>query len=310
MNEDAVFASDGEADDVTVDEAEVTAEDTESPETADTDESEVEASADDDTEGEDDSEDGDEPEEIEFNFHGKKLRVAKDALPEELATEVDQFVRNAESVTARKLQDVAERSKSLEAREAAVEKITSINGEVLDTYSRGLQLKSEIEQLSQLDLNAMWQSNPDQARRVSDQLSRKQAEFQRVVNQVSQKEGELTHAQQEERSRRIEEGKAVIESQVKGFATEKLPEVIDYAVNALGMDKDSAESDWALNPALTLAVWKASQFDKMQSQASKPKPKPKPAEPVKGRTGKGGKANRAVKDMSTGDLAKYLGLPG
>lgn len=241
-----------------------------------------------------------EPEEIEFNFHGKKLRVPKGSIPDELATQVDEFVRNAESVTARKLQDVAEKVKSAEAREAVADKLLSINNEALDAYSRGLQLKAEIERLEAVDLYALRQSDPDKARWVSDELAIKRSEFQKSVNQVSQKEAELSNAQKAEIARRKSEGEAAIEKQIKGFKTEKLPAIIDYAVNTLGMPKDAAENDWALNPAITIAVHKAMLWDQAQASAKSAKPKPAQAQPVKPQKPKGQTRNTLdlVKDAS------------
>lgn len=262
---------------------------------------------------EDDDAEDEEPEieEIEFNFNGEKLRVPKGSIPDDLATKVDEFVRGAESNTTRKFQELAEKSKAVEAREQAAEKLLSLNNDTLETYSRGLQVKQEIEQLSQVDLSALWQSNPDEARRVSDRISQKQAEFQRIVSDVSHKEAELTQAQQAEIARRKEEGEAAIEKQMKGFKTEKLPAVIKYATETLGIDAKSAEADWALNPAMTLAVHKAMLYDQMQTTAKKANPKPTPAKPIKTQKGgTGAKAQKDVSAMSAAEMAKHLGLPG
>jgi len=286
-------------------------------EAAEVEEVEAEEAETDEIEADETEEEGEEPdpeeteedEEVELNFGGNKKTFSAKGTAKEVAAQAQEFADSVWSDYTRKTQDIAERAKTIEARESAVEKLQSLNGETLDAYSRGLQIKAEIEQLQGVDLNALWQSEPDRARRISDQLSKKQAEFQQVVSTVSQKEAELTQAQQAEMQRRIAEGEAKIESKVKGFKAEKLPEVIDYAVNNLGMDKDQASRDWALNPEVTLAVWKAAQYDKMQAQAKK-SPKPKPAEPVKGRSSKGGKAQRDVASMSPGEMAKLLGLPG
>lgn len=243
----------------------------------------------DDQDEQSDDEPEEEPEDIEFNFNGDKLRVPKDALPEELATKVDHFVRNAEAATTRKLQEVSEQRKALTDRETAVEKLMSLSGEALDNFSRGQHLQREIEQLSQIDLNAVWQSNPDQARRISDTLSQKQAEFSKVVQSVTAKEAELSEAQKAEIDRQKQEGTEVLERRIKGFKAEKLPIVLDYAVDKLGMDRKAAESDWALNPAITEAVYKAALWDRAQETTKKSSPKPAKAKPVKARkVGTGG----------------------
>lgn len=232
-----------------------------------------------------------EPEFDEFDFGGNKLQLPKGSVPDELRTKIDEFTKGTWGDYTRKSQEHAERSKAVEARERAVEKIVSLNGEALQTYSQGLQLKAEIEQLSQIDVNALWQSDPDRARRISDTLARKQAQFQQVVQQVSQKETEMSKAQAEELSRRKEEGKAVIERRVKGF-TEKLPEVLDYVVEHHGMDRKEAEENWSLNPSFAVMAYKAMRFDRMQqAQKKTPAPKTPPAQPMKPVANKGGRAS-------------------
>lgn len=265
--------------------------DTETEEGVETDEAEVdetEAEAE-ETDGDDEDEDQEEADEIEFDLGGgQKVTFKANATAKEIAEEAQRAFKAAEGNLTRKSQDVAERSKSIEAREGAVEKLMGLNNETLEVYSRGLRLREEIEQLSQqVADDRLWQSDPDRARRISDTLSRKQAEFHQTVNTVSQKEAELTQAQQAELARRRDEGAAVIEKQVPKFKAEKLPAVLDYAVNSLGLDRESAERDWAINPAMTIAAYKAMLYDNMQTEARKAKPKPAQAQPVKAAKSKG-----------------------
>ena len=251
----------------------------------------TETDADDDAEvsedGEDDSEDQD-PEIVEFDFGGNKMQLPKGSVPDELAEQIDKFTKGTWSDYTKKSQEIAESRKSLEAREGAVQKLESMNGEVLDSYATGRQLKAEIEQLQGVNLQALWQSDPDQARRVSDTLSAKQAQFQTTVNDVAQKEQELTQAQSAEMERRKDEGKQLIERQSPGFETLRKDDVVTYAVEKLGVDPDAAKDEWALNPAMTLAVEKAMMFDRMQAKAKKPATKPTQAKPVKPVAKKGG----------------------
>lgn len=272
---------------------------------------EVEAVA--ENEAENQEGDGGEPgeqeevvEEIEFDFGGNKMRVPKDAIPEEVAAELDKFTKGTWSDYTRKSQEVVETRKALEAREKAVEKIVSLNGDALNTYSRGLAVKAELEQLSNVDMNALWQSNPDQARQISDRISQKQAEFQSIVTQVSQKEQELTQTQQAELARRSEEGKQIIERRIKGFS-EKAPEVVDYVVKNYGMTKEEAET-WPLNPKTAEMAYKAMMFDRMQTKPKTPAPKQAaPVVPMKTRGS--ATAGKDVSKMSEREIAKYLGLP-
>lgn len=271
------------------------------PETEERQEEATDDNAEGQSEGGEPEGESEEIEEIELNFGGDKLRVPKSAIPQEVAEKISEFSKNLEAGVTKKFQEVAETRKSLEAREKAVEKLFSLNGEALQSYSKGLAIRSELEQLSQVDLNAMWQSDPDQARRISDTISRKQAEFQSVVAQVAQKETELTQAQQAELARRADEGRQLIEKRVKGF---KESEVVDYVVKTYGMTREQAET-WPLNPMTAEMAHKAMLYDRMQTA----KPAPKQAAPVVPMKAKGNSTVVDVSKLSGADMAKYLGYP-
>ena len=256
-------------------------------------------------EGEDLEGDESPPEEIEFDFGGNKLRVVKDSIPDEVAGEVDRFSKNIWSDYTKKSQAVADQRKSLEAREQAVQKFQGLQGEALETYSKGLTLRGEIEQLQGIDVNELWQSNPDQARRLSDTISSKQAQFNKVVNRVSELENGMGQAQAEGNSKAMAEGKAVMERRIKGFQ-DKVPEIAEYVSKSYGIDQASIDQ-WAMNPAGAEMAYKAMLYDKMKSKARKgQKVQPRVANPVKPIVGKGG--SRTTKDpdkMSADEWQKW-----
>lgn len=287
--------------------------------------SEIEAGADDGTEDADtdaDSEsDGDDadgeadgegaPEVVEFNFGGVKFSVPKGSVPEELTGKISEFIRTAEGQTTKRLQEVAEIRKSLEADRAAVQKLTNLNDDLLTTFTRGKQIRSELDQFAQVNFEALWQSNPDQARRLSDIKAQKQAEFDRVLNEVAQKEHAFTEAQNAEVGKQREAGRQAVAKQIPDFEAKVLPKVIDYAVKTLGLDPDTAANDWPLNPAMVIAVHKAQQYDEMQARAKlKPKAPTQQVKPTTPIRGKGGSGVRDVSKMSAAEMAKHLGLPG
>lgn len=286
MAEDATVADDGEVEEIETEEVEET-----EAEESEVDETESDETDEDETESEENDEDADEEVEVdEFNFGGNKVEIPKGAVPEELKQAIQKFSDGTWADYTKGKQDLSERAKTIEARESAVEKFESLQGESLENYSHGLRVKAEIEQLSSVDLNELWQSDPDQARRVSDALSAKQAEFQSIVNKVAQSEQALTKAQEDEISRRKEEGRQLIERRIKGF-NEK--EVVDYAIKA-GINEADA-GNWSLNPVFTEMAHKAMLYDRAQAGVSKPKPKPAQAKPVKAIKPKG-KAT-AAKDI-------------
>jgi hypothetical protein len=270
-------------------------------------ESEDDAEAD----GEGDDTDEEKPVEMDvFDFGGNKLEVPKGSVPEELAAEIDKFTKGTWSSFTKGSQANAEQAKALTARAEAVDRMTTINGEALASYSHGLQLRQEIEQLSlsEAELQAEWQSNPDQARRRSDMIASKQAEFQNVIAVVGQHEAALDEAQQGEFVRRSEEGKATLDRRIKDFSTKHAPEVVEFVVKEFGMDQADADK-WAVNPDLTQMAYESMMFRRMQAKAKAPNSKPAPAKPIKAMKAKGTSgANRNLDTMSDKEFRKAAGI--
>lgn len=224
-----------------------------------------------------------EPEEVEFDFGGNKVKLPANATAKEIADKVQEFAESLNKGAQEKFRLAADERKALEAERSAVQKIRGLEGEALETFSRGQTVKQELAQLRQIDINALWQSNPDQARRVSDAISAKQAEFNTIVQRVSQLEGQASHAERELTARRMSEGEAAIEKAIPGFKEKHLGELKDYATKA-GIP--AAElGNWALNPVFTTAMYKAMQWDKAQAAAVKAvKTQPALAHPMKAET--------------------------
>jgi hypothetical protein len=255
------------------------------------------------------AEEAEEVELVEFNFGGNKLEVKKGDLPPELESKVQEFADKTWSTFTKGQQDNAEQSKVLAERSAAVEKIVNLNGEALQTYSQGLQLRQEIEQLSSVDLNSMWQSQEpavrDRARQISDLLASKQADFNAIVNKVGQQEAALDEAGQADLALRSQQGVATLDKRIKDFSTTHAPEVVKYAVENYGMAQEDADQ-WQLNPTVTEMAYKAMMYDRMQAKAKKPKVTPakaKPVVPMKA-AGKSTAPANDYEKMSMNDYAK------
>lgn len=245
-------------------------------------------------------------EEVELNIGGDKLRFPKGTVPDEVVAKLTDFSKGLEASYTKKFQDVAEHRKSIEARAQVVEKMQGMTGDLLKTYSMGEAIKQELAELSQVNLNQLWQSNPDQARQVSDLIAVKQSQFQQILNRVTQTEQQLEQQKTAEIERMDTEGRALLDKRIKGFS-QKAPEVVEYAVKTYGIDRGEAER-YGLNPVAAEAMYKAMLYDRMQSARAQTKPKTATA-PVKP-VAKGGTANPtpSVAKMTTEQLAKHLGL--
>ena len=290
-------------------EAEVSTEESHT-ETIDTD---VEDSEENLEEGEDgytdDDEDADEdvPEYREYDFGGKKFQVNKDALSDEQAEQFESYGKGLQSDYTKKTQELAEQRKQIEAREQSAEKLLSLQGDTLDIYSKGLAIRQELAQLNEIDLNQLWQSNPDQARQVSDAISQKTKEFNATVQQVSAKEGEMAHTKQADQQAREIEGEKTLNARIPQF-TEKVGDVIDYFCKTYGADKKATEAGWRSDPVVTELAYKAMMFDKMKAKVKKgSKVNPATAtesKPVKGKGGRHKSNTPTDKDSAKDWLAK------
>jgi hypothetical protein len=258
---------------------------------------------------EEDAEEAETAEIIEFDFGGNKLEVPKDSVPPELATKIAEFTKGTWATFTKGQQDNAEQATALGVRETTVAKLNALNGDALQTYSHGLQLRAELEQLAQVDMNMLWQSDPDRARQLSDLHGAKQAEFQDTVARVGQQEQAVEQAQAENNARRIEEGRTYLDKHIKGFTATKHLELVDYVVDTYAMPRAKAEQ-WALNPMVTRMAYKAMILDRQTGAAKRSLAKPTQARPVKSPASSGAAtgAKRSPDDMSLGQLSKHLGL--
>lgn len=276
-------------------------------------EAEAETLASDEVEGEAGSEEGDDQEqpetveEIEFDFFGNKRVLPKGAIPDDLAAEIQGYAKDFEAANTRKTQAIAEQTKQVQAQQEVVVRLASLQGDAFETFSHGLQVKAEVEQLSAVDLNALWQSNPDQARRISDTLSAKQAQLRGIQNEVAQKEQAFQQAQQQDVAKRVEQGESLVKRMIPDF--DPAP-VMEYAMKQYGVSEQDART-WQLNPVAAAAMHKAMKYDQMQAKAKAAQPVTRKAQPVAPMKGKGKPAaSDDPGQMTAAAMAKYLGLPG
>jgi hypothetical protein len=246
-----------------------------------------------------------EPEAVEINVGGEKLRVPKGLVPEEVLNKVQDFATGLERSFTKKFQDVAEQAKGYESKIEIVEKLASLEGETLQTFSRGLQIKQQLAELKSIDHRALWQSNPDQARRLSDEVTRLEGELQHVIGETSRKEAEADQARRKFTEEQEAVGRQVVERQIKDFDESA---VMEYVTKTYGMTEEQAKT-WPQNPLTAIMAHKAMLYDRMQANA-KPKPaQVQPAKPLSPVKGKGGAGQKAPDTMTVQEMKKHLGLP-
>lgn len=270
-------------------------------------EEDAEADADADDADTDEGEE-DQTEVEEFDFGGNKLQLPKGSVPDELRDKIESFTKDIWSDYTRKNQTVSDKAKEVETREGVVNKLSTLTGSALESYSRGLAVRQELEQLSQIDMVSLWDEDPDQARIISDTISAKQAQLQTLVSQVNEYETQAKREEQAELARRLDVGQKIIEKAIPNFDGDAL---VKYAVEN-GIDEDDAKT-YAANPAIAIMGWKARQWDMMQAKA-KATPKPQstaPRAPVKAPASRGTAGNtvRDPEKMTDAQFRRHIGLP-
>ena len=198
-----------------------------------------------------------ETEEIELSFGARKLSVPKGAIPEDVLSVLRETADGMHTDYTQKTQNIAEQQREAEATRKQYAMLTEMSGEVRKAYLAGEAKAHRLGDLRSIDLRALWQSNPDQARLVSDEISLTEQEFQQQVQAVRHHQSQMDIVQQQETAKLEAAGRSEMMRLVKGFDAKAESELIEYAVKDGIREQDARQ--WHLNPKTAHFVWKAMQ---------------------------------------------------
>lgn len=219
-----------------------------------------------------------EPTAWEFNFAGNKMSVDRAQMPENVAFEVQEYLTGCNADYTRKSTANAELRQSLESREADIQAIQDMQADVMDLYAVARQAQTGLAQLSQIDMQQLWQSDPDQARQLSDQARQYQQQYDNASVAINEAEQKYRAKASEAEQTKEREGRNIMDRRIKDFSTKIAPKLVDHVVEEYGMDRDAAEK-WGLNPLFTELAYKAMLYDQAQAKLKKP-PKSEPPKPM------------------------------
>lgn len=211
----------------------------------------------------------------EVEYEGKKYNV-----PKELK---DALMRNVDYT--RKTQEVSEQRRALETQAQEIQQAAQRQRQYLQEYAQLTAIDAQIEQFSKVDFNALNQTDPVQAQQLFFQYSQLKDMRGNVVNSLTQKEQQALEMQRSQTARQVQESRAVLAREIKGWSPEVHKQLSDYAV---GMGFSQQEVANAINPNTWKLLHKAHQYDqiiqKTKSAASKPAAEPpKPATSIAAR---------------------------
>ena len=227
---------------------------------------------------------------IEFDFGGTKARFARDASVAEAAEALQGYAKQVTAGANQKFQEAAEIRKTAEAARSALDELSELNTDALESYAQAAQLRDRVRALEGVDMPRLWQSDPDRARRLSDELARLRQQQDRAMDRLDQVQSHLRTAQGAWRQRAMAEGRQRVGRMDPGFATQA-DEVVAYVQQAYGLPAEQAQA-WPLAPEMAVMARKAMLWDRAQAATKSrgPKPEARSPGPVRSLSGTGGGA--------------------
>lgn len=215
-----------------------------------------------------------------------------------------EWLRNNQLMQAdytRKTQEVAENRKQIEARAQSVaeaEKLAfGLTEHRAELHSVQKEL-AEFQKLSQADWNALSDKDPVMAQKAIIKLQQLQARDAQLRGAIAQSEYISKERAQRETAKRVAEGNAVLQRDIKGWSPEVASKVMSYG-------KDSGFPEEVLSqvtePAFVKVLHKAYLYDQLAKQRTKPPEQPAPATRI---ASSNAKVSKSLSDMSMDEFTK------
>jgi hypothetical protein len=223
-----------------------------------------------DPEGETEETADDETEEVEIE--GEKY-----ALPKKLK---DKFMMNADYT--RKTSELAETKRQFESQQAEAKQTLEKHNKYLKDFAELQAIDGQLQQFESVNWTQLINDDPIQAQHLQAQFNSLHMARGKRANDLSQKMQEDALKTQQDTAKRVQEGQARLQREIRDWSPEKERNLRDYAKAEYGIDVQ--ENELSLLPGHTKALHKAFLYDQlMKKQAQKPiTPEVKPVRAVGG----------------------------
>jgi len=200
----------------------------------------------------------------EVEFSGKQYK-----LPPELK---DAFM--AKSDYTQKTQEVAEQRRLVDLQATTLKKQQEFQRTVAPELQTLGHLDLEIAKYQKLDWQSLDTDTLMRARMALDQLKDQKAQVQ---SEVQKKAGEFEQGMQQLRQQSIEKGNEYLKKVIPSWGPDIQKQIIDYGLKE---GYSGVELDQITDPRVIKALWKSSQWDKLQSQKGATQQKVSKAPPM------------------------------
>jgi hypothetical protein len=165
----------------------------------------------------------------------------------------------------RKTQALAQHRQALEGARQALAEAAAAHGADLREHGRVALLGDHIDQLSQLDWQALQQQDPAQAQALLHQLFQLRQAHEIAAGRLQHRQAVAAFDRQREHARRVEHGHAALQSEIDGWSPELAGRLARYAA---GQGITTEELDELSDPRLVKILHHACLGHEAQQQAS------------------------------------------
>jgi hypothetical protein len=218
-----------------------------------------------------------EPEEIEDELEGVKLRGPKDVL-ERIKAE-----RLMQADYTRKTQEVAEQRKAIEADRERFQQAAKTHQEHLRDAARLVAIQDRYAQFQNVNWAQLNAEDPVRAQALHIEFTQLQSQGAQLANSLAQREQRRQLESQQESAKRANDAEAIVMREVKDWGPEKFKKFIDAGQKA-GLEPQNVQKMLVDYPQAARFLNKALMYDqllaqRMQKQQTEP---PKPATRIGG----------------------------
>jgi len=199
------------------------------------------------------------PEEEEVELDDLKLKVPKDQ-----AQKVKEALLRQADYT-RKTQEVAELRRAVEAERQSLHQASEAE---IGALAQVRAIDQALEYYSRIDWDAYEDQNAFEAQTQWRKFQQLQQNRAQVAGQYSQLVQQRTVQQQQETAKRMDEGRAVLAREIKGWGPELAESLLGTAVKEYGFQRGEAEESIS-DPRLMKVLHDAHQWRAHQAKQSK-----------------------------------------
>lgn len=235
-----------------------------------------------------------EPDEIEEELDGVKLRGKKETL-DRIKSE-----RLMQQDYTRKTQEVAEVRREVEARQAQLREVEHFQRANLQEFARLTAIDDRLGQFQSVNWQALSNQDPVQAQQLHIEYTQLQTMRGQLVNSLTQKQQQQALQAQQSTAQRWKHAQETVQREIKDWSPAKSVELENY-VKSSGADVDQLKQFIAYNPLVVKFIDKAARYDQLMKQRASKAPT-EPATPATRVSGGSAASSRKLSAMSDAEF--------